>query len=89
MKKLGRIRDSERNGGIKHKIQKMMPAFKEQIFGQRENILEESLAGAALDANPLVTFINQTQNCVQEKSQQIQGKQNRGEVLSTMPKIMF
>ena len=47
----------------------MILAFKEQIFGQRENILEESLATNALDANSLVAFIDQPQNRVKrEKS---------------------
>jgi|688.fasta_scaffold06634_22 hypothetical protein len=66
-----------------------MPAFKEQIFGQRENILEESPTSTVLNANPLVTFINQTKNRVQEKSKQIEGQQNGGEVLFTMSKMMF
>ena len=56
----------------------MLPTVKQQILGEAKNILKESFASAALQTDLLVGFINQVQNGVKEKSQEIKGEQERG-----------
>lgn len=58
-KRLGRIsRDGSRRA-IEHKINKMLPVLKEEILGETENILKESLSSPALLPNVLIAEVNQ------------------------------
>jgi hypothetical protein len=54
---------------MEHKINKMVPVLKEEIFGKTENILKEALSGTAILPNVLVAEVNQLQNVMEEKSQ--------------------
>ena len=42
---------------VKHKVDQMLPTFKEKIFGERENILKEASASNSLTTNLLITRI--------------------------------
>jgi hypothetical protein len=44
------------------KSRRVMPAFKQQILGQTNNILKKAPASPSLNPSPLIAFIDQMEN---------------------------
>ena len=66
----------ERDGQFQlgdHEIQQMFPTLKVHITGQGAQIIEEGFANPELRAQQFVFGIQQVQNGVEEKGQQIEG----------------
>lgn len=56
----------------------MLPTVKQQILGEAKDILKESFASAPLETDLLVGLVNQVQNGVEEKGQEIESEQDGG-----------
>jgi hypothetical protein len=67
----------------------MLPTVKQEILGEAEDILKESFASTALQADLLVGSVNQVQNGVEEKGQKIEGEQEAGQMVLPVSKIVF
>ena len=70
---------------IEHKGKESLPTFKEEITSQSFQIMEESTAHCQGLAEKAVGSINQVLSGMGEKGEQIEGKQDGGQVFLTMP----
>jgi len=67
----------------------MFPTLKVHIAGQGAQIIEEGFANPEFGAQQFIFGIQQVQNGVEEKGQQIEGQQEGRQMLVSMPKVVF
>ena len=74
---------------LKHEGEEMGPTGKTQIARECPQIIKEGLAAHQRAAQGAVLSVEQVEQCVKKKRQEIEGGEERCEVLRPMPKVVF
>lgn len=67
----------------------MSPALKEQVTGERADIVEEGCTRAEFLADGMIDGIGHIENGVQQESQQVEREQNGREIVLAVTKVVF
>jgi hypothetical protein len=67
----------------------MIPTLEIEIPGQSPQVIEESLAGGQVRTQEFVLLIEQFQQRVEQQRQDVEGGEERSEMLLAVPKIVF